>query len=151
MGKYEKVMTIFNELPNIYETIGSTSNNMYSGDEFDDNQEAGPNKKFDSPALNMTKDQKKFIQTLVLARTKELQNENENMKKKLKISKYEKFGLDQILPAFMLSRTSRCRHPANISCSENVLMSFYKTFVTIFSLKMIANNLTYLGKWKKLF
>lgn len=50
----------------------------------------------------------------------------------------------------MLSRTNRCKHALNVSCSENVIVSFYNTFVTIFSLKIIANNITYLGKWKKL-
>ena len=50
----------------------------------------------------------------------------------------------------MLSRTSRCKHDINVSCAENVVMSFYNTFVTVFSLKLLANNITYLGKWKKL-
>ena len=63
MHKYEKVMTLFNELPNIYETsnvsiIGSTSNNMYSGDEFDDNQEIEKPKSSDTPSTSMTKAQK---------------------------------------------------------------------------------------------
>jgi hypothetical protein len=51
----------------------------------------------------------------------------------------------------MLSRTDRCKHALNISCSENVIHSFYKMFITVFSMKLIANNITYLGKWKKLF
>lgn len=50
----------------------------------------------------------------------------------------------------MLSRTHRCRHAINVSCFENVIISFYDTFVTIFSLKLIANNITYLGNIKKL-
>ena len=83
-----------------------------------------------------------------MVRAKEVQDMADKLgKDKTKISKYEKFGLDQIFPAFMLSRTNRCKHPANVSCSENVIMSFYNTFVTIFSLKLIANNITYIGKW----
>ena len=38
MHKYEKAFTLFNELPGIYETVGSTSNNLYSGDEFEETQ-----------------------------------------------------------------------------------------------------------------
>lgn len=86
-----------------------------------------------------------------IIRAKEVQEIADKLNKnKMKISKYEKFGLDQIFPAFMLSRTNRCKHPVNVSCSENVFMSFYNTFVTIFSLKLIANNIYYLGKWKQL-
>jgi hypothetical protein len=36
MHPYEKVMEIMKEFPNLNETVGSTSNNLYSGDEFDE-------------------------------------------------------------------------------------------------------------------
>jgi hypothetical protein len=39
LGKYEKAFAIINEL-NIYETVGSTSNNLYS-EEFEETQEIG--------------------------------------------------------------------------------------------------------------
>ena len=66
------------------------------------------------------------------------------------MSKFEKFGLIHVLPSFMLSRTNRCRHAINVSCAENTIVGFYDTFVTIFSLKLIANNMMYFGNIKKL-
>ena len=50
----------------------------------------------------------------------------------------------------MLSRTDRCCHAKNVSCAENTIMGFYNTFVNILSLKIIANNIGYLGNPKKL-
>ena len=38
MHPYEKVMEIMKEFPNLNATNGSMSNNVYSGDEFEDDQ-----------------------------------------------------------------------------------------------------------------
>lgn len=78
------------------------------------------------------------------------QNEKDS---KLKITKsfFEKWGIYNQLPKFMLSRTERCKHAPNVSCGENVLVGFYQTFVNILSLKIIGNNFSFIGNPKKLF
>ena len=50
----------------------------------------------------------------------------------------------------MLSRTDRCKHPINISCAENVLVSFYKTFINMLGIKIFLNNIGYITNIKKL-
>ena len=95
---------------------------------------------------NLTEGQIKFLKKL-------LKNKYVDPKlniKKLKLSQFEKLGLVNYLPAFMISRTDRCCHAQNVSCAENTLMGFYNTFVNILILKIIANNFGYLGNPKKL-
>ena len=50
----------------------------------------------------------------------------------------------------MLTRTERCKHPINVSCAENVVVSFYRTFINILGIKIFLNNLAYITKFKKL-
>ena len=38
MHPYEYAMEMTKVFPNVYETVGSTSNNIYSGDEFEDDE-----------------------------------------------------------------------------------------------------------------
>ena len=48
----------------------------------------------------------------------------------------------------MTSKTHLCLH--HYSCSENVVRSFSRTFINLFGIKVVANNLFYLGNPKKL-
>ena len=75
---------------------------------------------------------------------------NTDKKEKIKPSRFERLGLIEYLPKFMLTRTERCGHAQNVSCAENTLMGFYHTFVNILSLKIIGNNFAYFGNPKKL-
>ena len=50
----------------------------------------------------------------------------------------------------MLSRSDLCKHSKQYSCSENVIKSFWRTFFNMLSLKVLANNIFYIGKPKKL-
>ena len=63
MHPYEKVMEIMKEFPNLNETVGSTSNNLYSGDEFDEDQISKKQKSVDTPTT-MNRAQRKFIEHL---------------------------------------------------------------------------------------
>ena len=58
--------------------------------------------------------------------------------------------MDDTLPEFMLSKTQLCQHKHNVSCAENVIRSFSRTFSNILILKVIGNNFTYFGNPKKL-
>jgi len=50
----------------------------------------------------------------------------------------------------MLSKTHLCHHKEKVSCAENVIRSFSRTFSNILILKIIGNNFTYFGNPKKL-
>ena len=70
--------------------------------------------------------------------------------KKVKVSLYEQLGIVSQLPGFMLSKTTMCKHNKYSSCSENVLRSFSRTFLNMLSIKLVANNIFYFAKPKKL-
>ena len=98
---------------------------------------------------DLTEGQIKFIQKLLKNKYFD-PNSQKTKKVKIQPSYFEKLGLLQHLPKFMLSRTDRCCHAENVSCAENTMIGFYNTFVNILSLKIIANNFGYLGNPKKL-
>ena len=50
----------------------------------------------------------------------------------------------------MVSRTERCCHAKNVGCAENTILGFFKTFVNMLGLKILANNIGYLASPKKL-
>ena len=58
--------------------------------------------------------------------------------------------MNEILPDFMLTKTDLCQHKEKVSCAENVIRSFSRTFSNILILKVIGNNFTYFGNPKKL-
>ena len=68
----------------------------------------------------------------------------------IKPSYYERLGLINFLPKFMLSRTDMCQHKPNVSCSENVIHSFCITFINMLSIKLVANNIFYIGNLRSL-
>ena len=53
-----------------------------------------------------------------------------------------------ILPSWMLTRTSLCKHKNG--CTENVVIGFYQTFANMLAIKLLINNASYLGNFKKL-
>ena len=53
-----------------------------------------------------------------------------------------------ILPSWMLTRTHLCKHKHG--CTENVVIGFYQTFANMLAIKLLVNNASYLGNFKKL-
>lgn len=98
----------------------------------------------------ITKSQYEFINKLNEKYYCDLEPTDNKKEDVLKPSFYDRTGLIKILPKFMLSRTEMCQHKSNISCSENVLHSFFITFINMLSIKLVANNVFYLGNLKKL-
>ena len=53
-----------------------------------------------------------------------------------------------ILPPWMLKRTPLCKHKHG--CTENVIIGFYQTFANMLAIKLLVNNVAYIGNLKKL-
>ena len=48
----------------------------------------------------------------------------------------------------MLTKTSQCKH--KFGCYENVIFGFYKMLIKSFAIKVLINNIFYIGNRKKL-
>lgn len=53
-----------------------------------------------------------------------------------------------LIPEWMLTRTDLCKHKH--SCYENIVTGLYQTFIQMYGIKLVLNNIWYLANPRKL-